>query len=341
MRLPSPIEIQNQLPLPPRLRTDIELYRKEIGSIIEKNHTRFALVVGPCSLHDIDSAIEYAKKIASLQVLVQQNCLLVMRAHIEKPRTGSGWKGLLYDPFLNKSNDIESGILLCRRLFLEIANLDVPIATEFLDPIASLYFSDLVSWGFIGARTCSSQIHRQLASLLPAPIGFKNTTDGNLENAIQAALFAENSHTFLHVNQEGQICKTTSSGNPFSHIVLRGSKENSNYEAPQIQIALDLSNDYSLNKRILVDCAHGNSKKNPFHQKNICKSILKQCALGNEQIMGVMIESHLESGKQSINSKHLSPSISITDPCLGWSLTEELILSIDQELSTINSYCLI
>lgn len=340
MLMSSPLEIQNSLPLSLELKSEIETYRNEIRSIIAKPEARFALIVGPCSLHDIDSTIEYAKKIATLQHLVEKNCLLIMRAHIEKPRTGQGWKGLLYDPLLDASNDMALGLTLGRHIFLEIAKLHVPIATEFLDPIASLYFSDLVSWGFIGARTSSSQTHRQLASLLPMPIGFKNTTDGNLENAIQGALFAQHSHTFLHLNEKGQISAVKSPGNNASHIVLRGSNKQPNYEASKVKAALDLSSHYSLDKKVLIDCAHGNSRKNPFHQKIVCKSILDQHSSGNKQIMGMMVESHLESGSQSFSSL-INPSISITDPCLGWSLTEELILSINHELSNNASYSLV
>ena len=339
MTLPSPLHITTLLPLDLDTSIEIQKYKKAIEEIIQGTSSLWALVVGPCSLHDTQSALEYAKKLQNLQKKVQKTCLLIMRAHIEKPRTCLGWKGFLYDPLLDGSNNLSKGLFMSRNLLLQIAQLGIPIATEFLDPLASPYFSDLVSWGFIGARTSSSQIHRQLASFLPMPIGFKNSTDGNLDNAIYGALSSQNSHSFIHINTLGEICEVKSSGNPFSHIVLRGSRKAPNYTPCDIQIALKKSSECGLTHRLLIDCAHNNSPKKPFDQKNVCNSALEQYLSGNDRIMGIMLESHLKAGNQSIDSAFIDPYISVTDPCIDWEETEELICLIHEALSESSLLC--
>jgi 3-deoxy-7-phosphoheptulonate synthase len=233
------------------------------------------------------------------------------------------------------------GLQICRKLLLEIAQMQVPIATEFLDPIASSYFSDLISWGFIGARTSSSQIHRQLASFLPMPIGFKNPIDGNVESAIQGALAAQSPHSFFHTNDFGKIQMVKSLGNPYSHIVLRGSCEAPNYDPSSLLSTLHLCKKNALSSRILIDCAHDNSIKKPLDQKTVFQSALEQYLSGNEQIMGVMMESYLKSGSQNINSSPLDPAISVTDPCLDWNTTEELVLFLHESLLLSPNACLL
>ena len=336
MSFPSPLDINKKLPLSPDTAMQIQKHRKQIQSIILGESPLWALVIGPCSLHDPVSALDYSRKLKALQEQVKTTCLLVMRAHIEKPRTCIGWKGLLYDPYLDGSDNIEAGLSICRSLYLQIANLGTPIATELLDPILAPYFSDLISWGFIGARTSSSQIHRQLASSLSIPIGFKNSTDGDLESAIQGALAAQNSQSFIHINELGRICPTRSLGNPFAHIVLRGSTFAPNYKSFDIQNALTLSKKSGLNHRLLVDCSHDNSYKNHMNQKDVCHNILNQCLSGNDRIMGIMIESHIKAGNQPITADSIDPFISITDPCINWEETEELVYLIHEALVDSN-----
>lgn len=335
MPFPSPIDLEIKLPLGPSTSIQIQSHRLKIQEIIEGSSSLWAFVVGPCSLHDTDSALEYAKKLKKLQEKVEKTCLLVMRAHVEKPRTSLGWKGLLYDPYLDGSDSILEGLLITRELYLKIAEIGLPIATEFLEPLVSSYFSDLVAWGFIGARTSSSQIHRQLASLLKLPIGFKNSTDGNLESAIQGAITAQSPHNFIHMNHLGKIAEATSQGNPFSHIVLRGSASGPNYSSSDVLMALK-----KLDRRLLIDCAHDNSPNKPFDQKEVCSNALEQYLSGNGKIMGVMLESHLKAGNQPITAAFLDPSISLTDPCMGWEETEELICLVHEALLESTVLCL-
>lgn len=341
MPLPSPIELKTLFPLGMHISLDIQKNRKIVQKILMGSSPLWALVVGPCSLHSPQMALEYAKKIQNLQKKVDKTCLLVMRAHMEKPRTSLGWKGLLYDPYLDGSDEMIKGLQICRRLLLEIAQMQVPIATEFLDPIASSYFSDLVTWGFIGARTSSSQTHRQLASHLPIPIGFKNPIDGNVDSAVQGAIAAQSPHSFFHIDEMGKIQMVKSLGNPYSHIVLRGSCEGPNYDPPSLLSTLQACKKYGLSSRLLIDCAHDNSQNKPLDQKNVFQSVLEQYLSGNEQIMGIMMESYLKSGSQSIHSYPLDPSISITDPCLDWDSTEELILFLHESLLAHSNTCLL
>lgn len=333
MPLLSPRKTKALLPLNEEAFIAIEKSRQNISNLITGQDARLAIVMGPCSLHDIDSALEYASRLKNLQQRVKKTCLLVMRAHIEKPRTCLGWKGLLHDPYLNGQADIAHGLFISRQILLELANLTVPLATEFLDPIASNYFSDLISWGFIGARTSSSQIHRQLASASLMPVGFKNSTEGTLESAIHGALAAESSHSFLNIDDDGYVQEIKSSGNSFCHIVLRGSDKGSNYDPNEIQLAKEISSQNGIKSRILIDCSHGNSKKNHRRQEEAFFSIISQYLQGNKNILGSMIESHLEEGNQPFDSISLNPSISLTDPCIGWDTTERLILSAHEELS--------
>jgi 3-deoxy-7-phosphoheptulonate synthase len=341
MSLPSPLDLKTFQPLHAHICLDIQKKRETIQKIISGNSPLWVLVLGPCSLHNPEMALKYAEKIYTLQKKVEKTCFLVMRSHIEKPRTSLGWKGLLYDPYLDGSDQMLQGLKICRKLLLEIAQMQVPMATEFLDPIGSSYFSDLISWGFIGARTSSSQIHRQLASHLPMPVGFKNPIDGNIDSAIQGAVAAQNGHSFFHIDELGKIQLVKSLGNPHSHIVLRGSCHKPNYDPASLFEAQELCKKQGLSPRLLIDCAHDNSIKKPLDQKLAFHSALEQYLSGNEQIMGIMMESYLKSGNQSIHSPFLDPSISITDPCLDWDETEELVLFLHESLlQSANSCCL-
>lgn len=339
MTLPSPYALQKKLPLSTEKASSIQEHRSLIKKLVSGEDPRLAIVVGPCSLHHKDSALEYAHRLYELQKKVEKTCILVMRAHVEKPRTCLGWKGLLYDPFLTGKDDIINGLFESRQLLLELVHTNIALGSEFLDPLTSCYYSDLISWGFIGARTSTSQIHRQLASSLPMPIGFKNSVDGSIENVIQGALAAQHPHTFLQINEMGVMKITKSIGNKASHIVLRGSDTGPNYDPLSINIAIKSSLQLELENRILIDCSHGNSQKDPLNQKKVVSSVLTQHIEGNSHILGVMIEGHLEEGHQSFNSSPLNPSLSITDSCLGWSETEELILLVNEKLSSSLCSC--
>lgn len=339
MPFPTPLDLITKLPIDVDTSIKIQKHRRQIQDIIQGASPLWALVVGPCSLHDTLSALDYAQKLKELQKKVEKTCLLVMRAHVEKPRTCLGWKGFLYDPHLDGSDSIAEGLFMSRQLYLHIAKLGVPIATEFLEPIASSYFSDLVSWGFIGARTSSSQIHRQLASHLSLPIGFKNSTDGNLENAIHGALAAQSPHSFIHVDSTGRICQVKSKGNSFSHIVLRGANTSPNYSASDILKALKLSENGGLRHRLLIDCAHDNSLKKPMDQKTVCYNVLEQYLFGNDRIMGIMLESHVKSGNQALSSSTIDPFISVTDPCIDWEETKKLIHFVHESLLDSSILC--
>lgn len=339
MTLPSPSALQKKLPLSNEYSSAIAEHRSLIKSLVMGKDPRLAIVLGPCSLHNKESALEYAYRLLELQKKVDKTCVLVMRAHIEKPRTCLGWKGLLYDPSLSGKDDIINGLFASRQLLLELVHANVALASEFLDPLTSCYFSDLISWGFIGARTSNSQIHRQLASSLPMPIGFKNSIDGSIESVVQGAIAAQHPHSFLQINELGMVEITKSLGNEASHIVLRGSDTGPNYAPYSISLAMKTSHQLKLKNRILIDCSHGNSQKNPMNQKKVLSSILSQHIEGNSNILGVMIESHLEEGNQSFDSSFVNPSLSLTDPCLGWPETEELILFVNERLSSSLCSC--
>ena len=323
-----PKDIKALYPLSASGRLFIEESRQHIKNILKGKDKRIAIVTGPCSIHHYDAAILYAEKLKKLSDYVKDSCLLIMRVYLEKPRSISGWKGFLYDPDLDESHAIDKGISLSRQLLLKLIDLGIPAATEFLSPIATAYIDDLISWGFIGERTASSQIHRELASHLSLPIGFKNTVDGTVEQAIHGIHAARIPHVFLHMNEEGKVAIVESEGNPYTHLVLRGGKESGNYDPVSIAQALESLKSAGLSSRILIDCSHGNSQKSPQKQKSVFLSVLNQIRKGNSDIMGMMLESHLFQGHQvlSENPSSLAVGVSITDPCIGWSETEELVL---------------
>jgi len=336
--LPSPDEVKKKVPLPERCEEFVFSARKQARKMLFGD-PRLVFIVGPCSIHDPLSAIEYARCFKELSEKVEKTCFLVMRFYPEKSRTTIGWKGLLYDPYLDGSHDIETGLLWTRELLVHLAALQIPVATEFVDPMTAPYFDDLITWGFIGARTSSSQPHRQLASSLSFPIGFKNATDGNLEVAIQGILSARTRHAFLGLDSHGKVAKIQSEGNPLTHLVLRGGLDGPNYDASSVDKALQQLEEYQVSSRILIDCAHDNCQKQYEKQKDVFTAVLEQILDGNESIFGMMLESHLESGQQLFqsNGSPTHSSVSITDPCIGWSLTEELLLSADSMLSSSSS----
>lgn len=327
MSFPSPDALKKRYPLAPSHRSFIDQSRQMVRSILQGTDPKVAIVTGPCSIHDITSALEYGHRLKELSLEVAASCFLVMRCYVEKPRTSTGWKGFVYDPFLDGSHALIEGLKLTRQLFLELTSLNLPIAMEFLDPFTAPYLEDLVSWGFIGARTSASQPHRQLASLLPLPIGFKNSVDGNIDLAIHGVIAARSPHSFLHLNSEGYIDRVQSPGNQETHIVLRGSESGGNFDPASIEAASKKLISFGIEDRFLIDCSHGNSNRCYEQQKDVFLSLLQQ--MPHRSLMGVMLESHLKCGQQTLTKAPLDYGVSITDPCIDWETTASLISKID------------
>lgn len=336
MSLPTPKKLKRELALSPAQRQFIQTSRQTAKDVFLRNDKRLLIAVGPCSIHDRLSTLDYAKRLKTLSEKVSESCFLVMRVFMEKPRTITGWKGFLYDPHLDGRSDIKTGIYWTRQLLLDLAELKVPIATEFVDPLTASFFDDLITWVFIGARTSASQPHRQLASHLQMPVGFKNSVDGNIDQAIHAVIAARSSHAYLHIDQEGKIDSIESKGNLFTHIVLRGSAEAPNFEPENIRLALEKLQQHRLPLHLMIDCGHGNCQKQYLKQKEVFRSVLDQIEMGNDHILGMMLESHLHSGHQLLSESpsSLKYGVSITDPCIDWSSTEELLLLADSTLSS-------
>lgn len=322
--LPTVAELREELPLSQALKQRVESQREEVRRIMRGEDPRMMIVMGPCSLHDERSAVEYAGKLAELAEAVKGQFLLVMRAYVEKPRTTVGWKGMLYDPYLNGSDDMASGVRLSRALMLELLQQGVPLATELLHPMAAGYFSDLIAWAAIGARTTESQVHREMVSGLPMPVGFKNATDGSVFAAADAIRSANHPHHFLGLDDSGHPAMLNSEGNPDTHIVLRGGRSGPNYKAESVAEARQQLNQAGLNPSIMVDCSHGNSHKNPALQPVVFNSVLEQRTQGDTSLRSVMLESHLNDGAQKLGPS-LKYGVSITDGCLSWEQTSELV----------------
>ena len=323
----SPRDLKKELPLPESLAEVIVQAREAIQGILSRRDSRPLVIVGPCSLHDEEATLEYAARLRRLQVDLGEKALLVMRAYFEKPRTTVGWKGMLYDPWLDESDDIQEGFRRSRRLLLEITRIGLPAATEFLDPIVPQYLADLVSWASIGARTAASQIHRQMASGLSMPIGFKNSTDGNLTIAIEAIKTATRPHVFLGITADGQTGIASTRGNPYGHLVLRGGIGGPNYQSEYVAFAEVLLRKAGVANRILIDCSHANANKDHRQQHVVFADVLGQIRAGSQTIAGMMLESFLSEGNQpaSVPKEQLRYGVSITDKCIGWEETEELI----------------
>lgn len=326
-RLPSYNALKHYFPISEAESDFIESSRQMIRHILHGTDQRLLLIVGPCSIHQTDSALAYAQNLKCLADSVSDRLFLVMRVYCEKPRTIDGWKGFLYDPFLDGSHRIQMGIEYTRLLLKELAKMGVPAATEFLDPMTAYYYDDLISWGSIGARTTSSQIHRQLASGLTMPIGMKNGIAGNISAAIDGMLAASHPHTFLGVNDDGIKSILRTEGNKNLHLVLRGGESGPNFDAESIETTIKKLEQSNLQSSLIVDCSHHNSNKNAFQQPAVFQSVMKQILDGNKKIRGMMIESHLRGGNQPLllDGGKLEYGVSITDPCLDWDTTRELI----------------
>ncbi len=326
--LPSPRDLELLYPLSAENHLFIQASRQTASQILKGLDGRLAILVGPCSIHDPNQALEYGSRLKALQKRLQGQFFLIMRVFLEKPRTRLGWKGMLYDPYLDGSSDLQEGLIQGRKLLRELNDLGVPCATEFLEPLTALYLSDLITWGLIGARTAASPTHRQLASGLPFPVGFKNSVHGELETALSGIVTARTPHTHFSIDPNGRLASVQTTGNPLSHLVLRGSDLKPNCDPESVQNALHHLREYHLEERVLIDCAHGNSGKDLQRQLAAFQISLKQILAGNQAIRGMMLESHLVSGKQPLGDEPdlLTYGVSITDPCLGWKETEELLL---------------
>ncbi len=335
--LATPEEIKRRLPLTAQGAETVFRSREIVRAILERRDPRLFVVVGPCSIHDVKAAREYAGRLKELAARVESTLLLIMRVYFEKPRTTVGWKGLINDPDMDDSFHIEKGIHIARELLLHIAEIGLPAGTEALDPIMPQYLSELITWTAIGARTTESQTHREMASGLSTPVGFKNGTDGSLATSINALQSVRHPHHFLGITQQGQSAVFHTRGNPHAHIVLRGGGGRVNYDAVNIAVAERELHSAGLAATIVVDCSHGNSNKDPNQQPVVAESCIAQIADGNRSIVGLMLESHLKGGSQSIpkDLTQLEYGMSITDPCIDWATTESLLLKLHRSLQSV------
>ena len=307
--------------------------RDQIKNILDKSIKKFMIVVGPCSIHDVDAAKEYATRLKNLESSLSANCLIVMRVYFEKPRTVIGWKGLINDPDLDGSFKINKGIKIARKLLIDLAEMEIPCGHEFLDLVSPQYVSDLISWGAIGARTTESQSHRELASGLSCPVGFKNGTDGSLQIAIDAMNAARHSHSFLSVTKEGKSAIFNTAGNDDCHIIHRGGNNKSNYESNDVKNSVRILEQNGMRPNIMIDASHANSNKDFKMQSKVVDDVKGQLLSGEKNLIGIMLESNLVEGNQKINSRDkLKYGQSITDSCIGWEETENIILDLDDTL---------
>lgn len=336
VRLTPPREMKVELAATTAANNAVFTGRQTVQSILAKKDHRLLVVLGPCSIHDPHAALDYARRVRALAHEVEERLLLVMRVYFEKPRTTIGWKGLINDPHLDGSQDIQSGLRLARHLLLQINELGLLAATEFLDPIVPQYIADLITWAAVGARTTESQTHREMASGLSMPVGFKNATDGSLQIALDAMRSAMTPHSFLGIDQDGFTSIIRTKGNPFGHIVMRGGRARSNYDPQSIAGAVSDLRAAGLPDALMVDCSHANSGKEHARQEEAWRSVVSQRVEGNRALIGIMIESNLHEGSQGIPKDlgQLKYGISITDACINWETTERLIRWADQELRT-------
>lgn len=324
-QLLSPEELLQETPISEAAAETVASTREQIQDILHGRDDRLFLIVGPCSIHDTDAALDYARHMLKPLQALSKDLLIVMRVYFEKPRTTVGWKGLINDPYLDGSFHINDGLRKARKLLLELNEMGVPTGTEYLDLISPQYLADLISWGAIGARTTESQCHRELASGLSCPVGFKNGTGGNVQIAVDAVGSASNSHHFLSVTKQGHSAIFQTAGNPDCHLILRGGSKHTNYDPDSINAAAGLAEKGGINPRLVVDCSHANSGKDPVRQVIVCRDLAGQIATGDQHIAGLMMESHLVAGSQKvIPGQDLVYGQSITDACMGWDDTELL-----------------
>ncbi len=328
--LSTPLSLRNAIPISDEVGDFIIQARDTIRKIIWGEDKRLLAIVGPCSIHDTAQALDYATRLKKLKDEVQDQIYIVMRVYFEKPRTVLGWKGMIYDPHLDDSFDMLTGLQKARKLLTDINSMGIPCATEMLDPLVPQYIAELISWSAIGARTTESQTHRQMASGLSMPVGFKNSTTGDFDVAINAAKAARLPQSFIGINQEeGKICIFHTKGNPDTHLILRGGTDGPNYSAEHVKHAEKAIEKAGLKSGIMIDCNHANSGKDPYKQPAILQDIVKQKLAGNQSIIGFMVESHIKGGAQSLGSdlSKLEYGVSITDACIDWDGTSEMFKS--------------
>ncbi len=332
--LSTPDRIKSALPASPGVQSTVQNARETIKRILRGEDPRILVVVGPCSIHDPRSALEYADRLRTLSARVADSLFVVMRAYFEKPRTTVGWKGLINDPYLNDTFHIDEGLRIARKLLLDIAQKELPLSTEALDPITPQYIQDLIAWSAIGARTTESQTHREMASGLSSVIGFKNGTDGGLDVAINALQSVSRPHRFLGINHAGQVAIIHTRGNAYAHIVLRGGNTGPNCDAESVAQCERALRESKLPANIMIDCSHANSGKDPAQQPHVARSVADQIAAGNSSIMGLMLESHLNAGSQKLGKDpaSLAYGVSVTDACIGWETTERLLTDLRDRL---------
>ena len=339
VEMPSPAEVEARVPLTETAARTVLAGRNSVREILDRKNARRFVVVGPCSIHDPAAALDYAGRLRRLADEVRETLVLVMRGYFEKPRTSIGWKGFINDPGMDDSFRIDEGIVRARELLMELAELGLPTATEALDPICPQYLSELISWYVIGARTTESQTHREMASGLSAPVGFKNGTDGGLEVAINAIRSSAQPHGFLGVNQAGKTAVIHSRGNRYGHLVLRGGGGRPNYDTVSVRLAEGALAKAGLAPNIAIDCSHANSMKDHTLQPHVFNDCVHQILEGNRSIVGMMLESNLEAGNQPIPAElsQLRYGVSVTDPCIDWATTEEVLRRAHRDLRKLGS----
>lgn len=333
----TPDQLKQDIPLSDKAAATVVAGRDTVRAILDRKDPRIFIVVGPCSIHDTKAALEYAHKLKALSDEIGDTLYLVMRVYFEKPRTTVGWKGLINDPFMDDSFKIQDGLHIGRKLLLELNEMGLPCATEALDPISPQYMQDLISWSAIGARTTESQTHREMSSGLSCPVGFKNGTDGGLKVATNALLSVANPHSFLGIDQKGQVAIINTNGNPYAHVVLRGGDGKPNYDSVSVALAERELEKAKLAKNIMIDTSHANSNKDPGLQPLVLENITNQILEGNKSIVGIMLESHLKFGRQDIpkDLSQLEYGKSVTDGCLDWESTEKALREMHDKLKDV------
>ncbi|GHC20715.1 3-deoxy-7-phosphoheptulonate synthase [Aidingimonas halophila] len=334
--LVTPDALKQEIPLTDAAENTVIEGRKTIQRILDHDDPRLLVVVGPCSIHDVDAALDYARRLRRLADEVKDSLYIVMRVYFEKPRTTVGWKGLINDPHLNGSFEIEEGLRTARRLLVELAEMGLPLATEALDPISPQYLQDCISWSAIGARTTESQTHREMASGLSSPVGFKNGTDGSLDVAVNALKSVAHPHNFLGIDQAGQVAIIRTRGNSYGHVVLRGGNGKPNYDSVSVALAEQELKKSGIQPNLMVDCSHANSNKDPALQPLVMENVTNQILEGNRSIIGLMVESHIGWGNQSIpeDRSQLTYGVSITDACIDWDTTVQAFTQMNDKLKT-------
>ncbi len=333
----TPDQLKSEITISEKATVAIERGRTAIRNILDRKDHRLFIVIGPCSIHDVQAAKEYGERLKALSEKVSDSILLVMRAYFEKPRTTVGWKGLINDPYLNDTFKIEDGLKISRKLLIDLAEMGLPLSTEALDPISPQYLQDLISWSAIGARTTESQTHREMASGLSSSVGFKNGTDGSLTVAIDALQSVASPHRFLGINGNGQVSVVKTKGNSYGHVVLRGGGGKPNYDSVSVALCEQEIEKSNIPNNIMIDCSHANSNKAPALQPLVMDNATNQIIEGNKSIIGLMVESHLTFGNQSIpkNLDDLVYGQSVTDGCISWQQTEEAILKMHRKLKEV------